>query len=358
MITVNDDEAPIATAPADIAVGCGDEIPVAIAHIAIDNCEGEIAPVMPTSEVIPGDCPDMFTMIRTWSFADACGNASSVSQTIMVSGDIDLETMPPADVSVSCETEIPDPIDLMVAINCDGNMLAVSPSDEMIPGECPNRFTIVRTWSYENTCGGSSSVSQTITVNDEIAPIFTFVPADETQDCSSNPEFGTPEVSDNCSEVTLVSEDVTVGTGCNQMVTRTWVALDDCGNSEIATQTIILEDNEAPEFSNVVDEVDVFCGPVEFDVPTVTDNCGTAILTFEDSQTSGTLCDFGFRIHRVWTATDECGNTATVETSMWVGPDDDRPDFIDFPDDIVITCDDFPPPLVEPMVTDLSLIHI
>ncbi len=86
---------------------------------------------------------------------------------------------------------------------------------------------------------------------------------------------------------------------------------------------------------------------VECDVvptaPTLTaiDNCGTAAVTFEETQTNGT-CASDYVITRTWTATDECGLT-TVHTQTVTVQDTTAPTFVEaLPADITVECDVVP----------------
>src|SRR5690606_41169498 len=64
-------------APQDVTVQCADDVPAPVGLTAIDNCDGEI-PAQPIDDITPGDCPNRFTVVRTWTFTDLCGNTSSV----------------------------------------------------------------------------------------------------------------------------------------------------------------------------------------------------------------------------------------------------------------------------------------
>jgi hypothetical protein len=86
VITVVDDEAPVVIdTPSDITVGCDEEIPVAPVLTA-DDCQGVIVGEL-SEEVIDGDCVNNFTIVRTWTFDDGCGNVSSVSSSVNVVDD-------------------------------------------------------------------------------------------------------------------------------------------------------------------------------------------------------------------------------------------------------------------------------
>src|SRR5205823_9156686 len=125
---------------------------------------------------------------RTYTATDACGNASSKTQTIVV----DDETAPvissvPADITVSCSGNIPAANNSAVVAtdNCVGPVTVTS-NDVVTPGSCANRYSIARTYTAKDACGNASSKTQTITVNDQTAPVITSVPADVTVSCSGN----------------------------------------------------------------------------------------------------------------------------------------------------------------------------
>ena len=98
---------------------------------------------------------------------------------------------------------------------------------------------------------GSSSATQTITIQDTTAPEFTFVPADYTVECSDEMPMDDAVASDNCSEVTIEVSSATSRAMLRQLHHRcTFTATDDAGNSSSATQTIH-QDTTAPEFTFV-----------------------------------------------------------------------------------------------------------
>ena len=346
-ISVHDDIAPIAPiAPAELTIQCADEVPTSIDLTAEDNCDGEIT-VAPIEMITAGDCPNQFTILRTWTFTDVCGNESSVSQTIRVRDDTapDLPEAP-EDLTFQCAADVTEPIELSAIDNCDGLLNVVLPTIEIINGDCTDQFVMIRRWTFADACGNESSISQTVTVQDDIAPEFTFVPADAFQDCGEEPQFGIPEATDNCSDVIIHHEDEEGD--CS--ITRLWIVLDACGNSNIATQTITYEDDEAPEFTFIPENVEnVECNAIpDFEEPIAADNCGSVVITFVETSDEPDVCqDNGYGIYRTWTATDRCGNTSTVKTLLWIEEDYREPDFITFPEDLVITCDEFPPVITE-----------
>ena len=81
-ITVQDTTAPVLDGvPADATVQC-DSVPVLASPTATDNCSD---PEITYAEVrTDGDCPGNYTLKRTWTATDDCGNPTSANQSITV----------------------------------------------------------------------------------------------------------------------------------------------------------------------------------------------------------------------------------------------------------------------------------
>ncbi|MCZ4410797.1 hypothetical protein O3Q51_18415, partial [Cryomorphaceae bacterium 1068] len=85
VITITDDEAPVAPmAPENATASCDEELPMAPELVAVDACQGDVIGVL-SEETVPGSCVNNFTIVRTWTFDDGCGNVSSVSSEVVVS---------------------------------------------------------------------------------------------------------------------------------------------------------------------------------------------------------------------------------------------------------------------------------
>ncbi len=168
VINVTDTVLPIIleSLPEDVTVEC-DSIPEAPVLTAEDNCS--IIEVIFSENVITGECEFQQTIERTWSATDECNNTTSHTQIITVQ-DTTAPEAPVAPEDITYENVDPNTIDsvtLTAIDNCSGEIEAVSV--DTIDDSDPSNITIIRTWTFVDDCGNSSSVSQTITVIDDLS---------------------------------------------------------------------------------------------------------------------------------------------------------------------------------------------
>ncbi|UOK41811.1 MULTISPECIES: gliding motility-associated C-terminal domain-containing protein [Flavobacterium] len=319
-IIVQDSTPPqVPQAPPGITVSCSGQIPQMISLTANDACGGPIT-VAGKDSITAGSCSSSFTVTRTWTFTDACGNTSSVNQIINVSdtSDPSLPSAPPA-ITVSCAGEVPPMVSLTATDTCAGE-ITVMGVDTTTPGNCPSSYIITRRWTFADPCGNSDSVSQTITVRDTTPPIIQPLPAATTIDCKAQPQFAQAVAADNCNlPVTLTHRDVITPGQCpgSYSITRTWTATDACGNPANASQTINVQDTTPPVFSALPGETTIDCKQqVQFSQAQATDDCSLPIaLTHVDVTTPG-QCPGSYSVTRTWTAKDACGNPSTATQTI------------------------------------------
>ena len=342
-ITVMDTTAPGVpdVVPGPLTVPCLDDIPAAEVLTAPDNCSGPITGVLEEEEV-PGDCPNSLILTRTWTFTDACGNASALMQTITVE-DTEAPTAPevPMDLTVQCD-EIPAPEVLTATDNCGDEIIGVLEEVET-EGDCPNNFVLTRTWTFTDECGNVSQSTQTITVEDTEAPIAPTNLEDIQVQCAADvPAAEVLTATDNCSDpITGVLEEVETAGDCPNsfVLTRTWTFTDECGNVSQSTQTIIVEDTEAPNAPANPEDVQVQCAT---DVPapvtlTATDNCSDPITGVLIEEGIAGDCPNNFVITRTWIFTDECGNVSQSTQTVTV-EDTEAPNAPANPEDVQAQC--------------------
>ena len=112
-----------------------------------------------------------------------------------------------------------------------------------------------RTYTATDACGNASESTQLIVLTDDVAPVFTSVPADYSSECDVDLVLDDATATDNCSGATITYSESTTSGDCDQEYTlvRTWTATDGCGNASSASQTISVVDTTAPQITNTCD---------------------------------------------------------------------------------------------------------
>jgi hypothetical protein len=204
-VSVRDDSAPsLLDVPADATVDC-DAVPTAATVRAVDDCDP--APAVSFDEQrLDGSCPDSYTLHRSWTARDRCGNSASADQVVVVTdsqGPVLLGV--PADGSVECDA-VPAPAAVTAVDGCDP-----APREDFaelrIDGPCPDTYTLHRTWTASDRCGNVVAATQVIEVVDTQPPVVTA--SDELVACLWPPnhafacidrELLSPTLADACSE--------------------------------------------------------------------------------------------------------------------------------------------------------------
>src|SRR5205807_1324094 len=196
-----------------------------------------------------GTCANNYTSTKRWKAVDVCGNTSGTgSQTITVR-----DTTPPTISGAGAKATIDCPatpsFTAPTASDACGTSTVVQDSDTTAAGTCANNYSETRTWHAVDACGNTSaSRNQTITVRDTTAPTIGAAGANNTVECPASPSFTAPTASDTCSGATVQNlGDTTSGNQCTLVTTRSWRAVDGCGNtSGTVTQTSTRVDTTAP----------------------------------------------------------------------------------------------------------------
>ena len=263
------------------------------------------------------------TNVVTLTVVDNNGNASSCTALVTVLDTISpVAPMAPADTMVLCAGDIPAPVSLTATDNCDGpiTVLPTAQIFPMISAACNNQFVMVRTWTFADSSGNTSSVSQTITVNDTVAPTLSGIPNDTILNAAGTVTFSLPTATDNCPGAALVtcvrsdSLDLTdpYTTG---VTTITCTAVDSCGNSRSESFTVTVNAGVALTLVCAQDSVD--CNGASTGSATVTVSGGVAPYSYSwspNGETTASITGVPAGIYSVL-VTDNVGGsgTCTVE---------------------------------------------
>src|ERR1043166_4715768 len=268
----------------------------------------------------PGNCGGNYTFVRAWKATDNCGNMATCLQTITVTDTTapiinsvpaggDLLCNPattPTDESVKAQVTATD--------GCSGVTVNVMHTDAQSGCSTTRMFSI---WAVDGCNNNSATQTDVYTWKvDTTPPVLSGLPsATASYQCLSD-VIGAPNVTanDDCDGPVSVSYiENSTGDSCNKTITRTWSAMDRCGNPVSFTQTITVKDTMKPTFTTCPANVDLGCNPAnvpDCDLSTVvaTDNCGTPTITCSKADTvNGSL-----HIRTLtYVAEDACGNKAT-----------------------------------------------
>ena len=314
------DQPPTASNPAPINVECAADIPATNVSVVTDEADDYTA--VPTvawlSDVSDNNtCPE--TITRTYRVSDACGSYVDVAQTITVQDVTNpILNPPPGPVTVECVGDVPAMTDLGWTDNCDGAGTVTGVDGPVVGGYCGG--TVTRTWTYTDACGNSATATQTITINDTQAPTLDPAPADITVECPGDiPAMTDLNWIDNCDgagTVTGVDSPIPANL-CGGTVTRTWTYTDNCGNATTVTQTITINDTQAPTASNPPAQTGTPPAPDPTVVTDEADNCGAPVVAFVGDVSDGGICPE--TITRTYSVTDVCGNQILVTQTFTVG---------------------------------------
>src|SRR5690606_15446494 len=123
------------------------------------------------------------TIVRTWIFADPCGNEKSVNQIITIK-DEDEIILPEnqEDYTVTCLEDVLPPSELFATAGCGIQIKGALATVES-GNECAK--TYARTWTFTHLDKPKKTLVQTVRVDNKVLPTFT-VPPDVEIECGSD----------------------------------------------------------------------------------------------------------------------------------------------------------------------------
>ncbi len=158
----------------------------------------------------------------------------------------------PAGVTVQCASNVPAASvgSVIVSASC-GTPTVTWVGDVITNQTCPNRYTVLRTYKAVDPCGNSAACTQTITVNDTIAPSITCptnITVVASSLCSNSVPASTASIvaflhgvtaTDNCGSGATVTNNApsTFSMGTN---TVKFTATDSCGNTSSCQASVIV----------------------------------------------------------------------------------------------------------------------
>ncbi|MEO7514601.1 MAG: hypothetical protein ABIW93_02230 [Verrucomicrobiota bacterium] len=337
-ITVRDTTAPQITCPANVSL----EYPA----ITTTNITGAATAsdasgsfTINYTDTTPTNCGNTYTISRRWTASDQCANTAICTQIITVR-----DTTPPL---ITCPANFTLECPAVTTTNATGVATATDAAGsvsmafvDLLTNGCGNNQTIARRWTATDSCGNSSSCTQTIIVRDTTAPIIN-CPTNVTMEypaITTTNVTGAATASDACGSFTITySDTITTNCGSAHTISRRWTVTDQCNNSSSCIQIITVRDTTAPVVTCPA-SVTLDCPAVtttnSTGVATATDAGGQLSITYIDSITNS--CGNTKTIARRWTATDLCGNSSGCVQTIVVR--DITPPVLTCPSNITVDC--------------------
>ena len=349
---------------------CQVDLPMDEPAVTVTDCDpnvsvvvsGPVETITMTGEEADDENPEgCYTVSQLWTVTatDCSGNESVATCTRLVTVmDTIAPVFPshPEDLTVDCS----DNYDAGIPVaedNCDTDV-AQSCTNEIVYtyDDCPTCYVDTWTCTAADDCGNSSSITWSITVTDNTAPLI-FLAGQESllmypdADCyvdllAFEPEYGAYDC-DTSVEVFVEGPEQTFtpdldggNLGCYEVEqVWTYTATDCKGNSSVRYfhQFVTVQDTTPPTILCPADTI-VPCnssmGPEFTGTATAEDACSNVVITYVDEAVESVLlCDTVVSITRIWTAVDECGNMASC--AQLIEENDVTPPQITFTGDLL-----------------------
>jgi hypothetical protein len=327
-ITIEDNEAPTISCPADISVnsaaGACDAIVTFANPVGMDNCA--VASTIQTAGLPSGSVFPVGTTTNTFEVTDASGNTASCSFDVTVVDDEAPVIACPADVVASTDLGICGAevffTDAIAIDSCGGVTVTQTmgdPSGSIFPvGDTTIEFTAT------DTAGNVSTCTFTITVTDDEAPITVCNDITIALDASGFASIVAADIdggaTDNCG-IDTISIDIDTF-DCSNVGTNvvTLTATDAAGLSSSCTAIVTVEDVTAPVAvcQNITVALDtagtITVLPSQIDGGS-TDACGIDTISLDiDTFDCSNVGDNNV----ILTVTDVNGNTSTCTAVITV----------------------------------------
>lgn len=153
-------------------------------------CSRDITAVVPTvatvigclnpsppsrSDYPPGNIFPVGTTTIIWTVTDGAGNTATAAQKVIINdNEVPAFTQFPADATVQCAADVSaaNTTSVTATDNCP-NVVVTHVGDVITNQTCANRYTLTRTYKATDDYGNTTTRSQIITVNDNVAPELT-----------------------------------------------------------------------------------------------------------------------------------------------------------------------------------------
>ena len=367
-VQIIDTTPPVFTLPTDTTVSCdAGPDPVAWSEMFTISDACDPGPFMVKHlDGIAESCDGTSqSTVYTYSFypVDNCGNSEGlVIRTYTVQDMTNPVVTPPADLLLDCTDDAAIAViawldDFQISDNCNSDDELVVTNDFVdIPDICGGSVTV--TWTVTDPCGAVGTGSADIIISPDTTGPTIACPSDLILVCNDPNNdaliaswLALVSADDDCGDVEITNDYNAMlaldCSGANGSVV-TFTATDDCDNLTTCTASIFLDDDEAPTLTAFAADLIGECS--DTDIATrqadwiannggavATDNCDADVTWTAVAQTPIVGCGGTSTTPYIFTATDDCGNTATTTASVII--EDQTAPTIIVPTPLTVECD-------------------
>ncbi len=244
-----------------------------------------------------------------------------------------ITAFPPSPLVLECSDTLPGTDYPPTADNCSNPVEPTFFSEQMTPDSC--MYTLLRTWVVSDACGNTATATQEIRVQDTQAPVFDSLPRNLTVACGDDypalftqwlNNHGNASATDNCSpQLTWSAAYNLPPDGACAATVVTFTVADNCGNTQTAQASFLIEDITPPQITRPAQNDTVFCTAAGADSLAVwlsthggalaNDPCGPLTWTHDFAAADSTA----LVTEVTFTATDACGNSSST-TAFFLQP--------------------------------------
>ncbi len=348
-LTIRDTASPVLSAtPSDTTMNCdADLTPPTLT--ATDACEGALTVNFAETNAA-GSCDHEYVLTRSWTATDACGNATTHTQTVTVQ-DTTAPNIITQDTTVYLNASgsfslSASHIDNGSSDNCTTSLtLTVSPTSF----DCSTTGAQTATLTGTDDCGNTENATATVTVLDSISPGISGLPNDTTlytgsASCTAVLSWTEPTSTDNCAGSSIAQTAGTTSGNAFSLGTNTvtYTSTDASANTYSESFVVTVVDTISPGIVGLIGDTVIYVPSTACTVafswtePTATDNCTGGSIAQDGGSTNGNALGLGTTTV-TYTATD--GSLNTFSDSFIITVIDTIPPSLDLPADIVITAD-------------------
>ena len=346
---------------------CGDKI---IDPAVTDACSS-FDLVLMSQDTLASSCINDLTLRQLFRATDLCGNSSDFNRMVYIEDTTGPELISGNPAGCFDDLNPPTFIDY-----CGDGSGVLTFEDSPVIDDCGAYTSFERTWIASDVCGNETEFIQSILLSKEIGEInienkfLGEIKHGESYYLECTQEFNDAEEVFSKSDVMnapgcdalSVNVDVDVASssdctidGIYQKYQVTYSISSPCGTNLDVVVDVYLRDTKAPVFVYAPQSKEVSCLQADtFEEPIIEEGCSSFTLEYnEQIYTNGDLNEAQIIVRR-WTATDECGNRARHEQTIFVYFNDLDAEIILLNEPVCNTDENFATVLVPPFAGDLK----